>query len=263
MFDDLTHPVSAYAVGLLQTDGCHSGRVDKKGRVSLELAEQDSSVLESLSNALGCYSSIRRRVRTTNFKSDYVTSTLWFYDMETRQAMSRAGVPTGRKSRVVSPPELAFSAPDYLRGLLDGDGSIGFTARGMPFISFVTASPALAQYFCDTVLEVCGVRRTANPNKRDGVYNLMVNNLAAAELTRWAWYSPDVIGIGRKKASAAAVADWVVPAHKAGLYGVQRKAWTASEDALILTLSPEEAAPRLGRTVQSVKMRQWRLANSP
>ncbi len=263
MFDDLTDPVAAYAIGLLQTDGTHEGDVDGKGRVSLELADRDRPVLESLSEKIGCYSSIGRRKRNTNFGEEYVTSTLRFYDMETRRKLSEIGVPTGRKSSIVSPPKVAFAAPDYFRGLLDGDGSIGFTSRDMPFVSFITASPDLAQHFCDTVFEICGVHRTASPNKRDGVYNLMVANLAAARLARWAWYSPDVVGIGRKKKAAASVADWSVPAHRAGRYGVQRNAWTASEDALVLTLSPEEAASRLGRTVKSVKMRQWRLAKSP
>lgn len=93
-------------------------------------------MLEAISALLPCYSSVRYRTRTTNFRADYRTATLGFFDQAVRRALASAGVPTGRKSNDIEPPPIPFSAPDYVRGLLDGDGSIGFTAKGIPFVSW-------------------------------------------------------------------------------------------------------------------------------
>ncbi|WP_069385855.1 hypothetical protein [Cellulosimicrobium cellulans] len=166
----------------------------------------------------------------------------------------------GRKSSSVAPPDVPFSAPDYVRGLLDGDGSVGRTATGVPYISFVTASAALSTYICEVIAKVCGVSRTARPNARDSVYNIMVTNVAAARLAPWAWHSPDVLGIERKREAAADVASWRPAAGREGRYGVVRRRWTPEDDEIVLSGTAEEAAKVLDRTLSSVSMRRWRLA---
>ncbi|WP_410786310.1 hypothetical protein [Kribbella sp. C-35] len=259
MFDDLERPEVAYAIGLLQTDGTHSGSLDGKGRISLELAVRDEDILAKVASLLPCYSSIGHRTRTTNFADNYETAILRFYDQPTRRSAAAAGIPVGRKAAVVVPPVGPLAVPDYLRGLLDGDGSVGFTRKDEPYVSMVTASPALAGFLCDTVRKVCGVVRTARPNKRDGVYNILVLNVAAARLAAWAWYSPDVLGLERKKEAAEQVALWRPAADKAGRYGVVRKPWTRADDLIVLTHGQSEAARILGRSVSSVSVRKWRL----
>ncbi|HZX06823.1 LAGLIDADG family homing endonuclease [Kribbella sp.] len=259
MFDDLGRPDVAYAIGLLQTDGTHSGSLDGKGRVSLELAVRDEGVLSKISALLPCYSSIGHRTRTTNFADQHETATLRFYDQATRRSAAAVGILVGRKADRIAPPVGALAVPDYLRGLLDGDGSVGFTRKGEPFVSIVTASPAIAGFVCDIIREVCGVARTARPNRRDGVYNILVLNLAAASLAAWAWYSSDVLGLERKKTAAQQVAQWQPAAEKAGRYQVMRKRWTAADDLIVLAHGQSEAARILGRSVSSVSVRRWRL----
>jgi hypothetical protein len=260
MFDDLTNPVVAYVVGLLQTDGHHDGDLDGKGKVTIELAARDAAVLTQIRDLLPCYSSVRYRTRTTNFsRRDYVTATLSFFDQDTRRALVGAGVPIGRKSAIIKPPSVPFSEPDYVRGLLDGDGSVGFTGAGIPFVSIVSASPELAAYLCQVIFEVCGVRRTSKPNARDRVCNLMVANLAAATLAAWAWHSPDVLGIERKRKSALEVGSWRPDPRKAGRYGVEKRRWTAADDQVLQSRSLADAAEALGRTLASVSVRRWRL----
>lgn len=259
MFADLTNPDSAYLIGLLQTDGHHSGDIEHKGRVQLELAGGDAAILVAVSALLPCYSSVRYRVRTTNFKAEYRTATLTFCDQATRRRLVELGVPAGRKSSVIAPPPVPFSKADYVRGLLDGDGSVGFTCKGQPFVSFVTASEELAQFYCDTIWQVCGVRRTARRNTRDAVFNILVLNTAAATFAAWAWQSSGTLGIDRKRATASRVAMWRPPEATAARFGVARRPWNDDEDDVILTIPVEEAAQRLGRTEQSIKMRLWRL----
>lgn len=259
MFDDLTKPDAAYIVGLLQTDGHHGGDLDHKGKVAIELADRDAAVLEGIRNLLPCYSSVRYRTRTTNFSNDYTTATLRFFDQATRRALATAGVPVGAKSASIRPLKVPHSKPDYVRGLLDGDGSVGFTGQGLPFISMVTASAAIAEYLCDVIYDVCGVRRTSKPNTRDGVHNVMVANVAAADLAAWAWYRSDVLGIERKRAAAVRVAAWRPDSAKADRYGVVKRRWTPTEDQVVMRNSLVEAAEALGRTLSSVSMRRWRL----
>ncbi|MGN7701482.1 hypothetical protein [Cellulosimicrobium sp. 22601] len=259
MFWDARRPEIAYIVGLLQTDGSHHGDPNHRGRITLELSARDRGVLDEISSLLPCYSSVRLRQRTTNFSADYATAVLGIFDQTARQQLASFGVTPGRKSSTVGPPSAPFSAPDYVRGVLDGDGSVGFTATGVPFVSLVTASPSLATYFCSVIADVCGVRRSAKPNTRDGVMNIMVANLAAATLARWAWHSPDALGIDRKQRLAEAVAAWRPEPGRESRYGIVRKRWTPAEDAIVLKLPQDEAAEALGRTVQSISMRRWRL----
>lgn len=156
------------------------------------------------------------------------------------------------------PPVDDISAPDYVRGLVDGDGSVGFTDRGYPFVSFVSASESLARYFEQTVLEVAEVTRHSNPNTRDGVYNVMVCNEPAVRLSNWLYY-PQALALNRKAEAAAEVSRWTPPSSR---FGVTRKAWTPEQDAIVLAHSNPVAAELLSRTVQSVNLRRWRLNGS-
>lgn len=252
---DLSSPELSYLVGLLQTDGSHSGSTAGKGKISIELSERDADILLELQRLLPCHSLISTRIRDTNFKQGYVSKVLEFCSQDVRKEFERFGVPTGKKSKIVGPPAETFSRPDYLRGVLDGDGSIGFTAKGFPFISLVTASPALAKHFCEEIAEVCGVRRSARPNRRDSVPNVMVANLAAARLACWC-YPIGALSISRKYAAARAVAEWQAPHQR---FGHTMKRWTPDEDEIISRHSIKEAAALLGRTEQSVNLRRWRL----
>ncbi|MGV9412047.1 hypothetical protein ACWDOP_19210 [Nocardia sp. NPDC003693] len=252
---DLSSPELSYMVGLLQTDGTHSGSTTGKGKISIELAERDADILLQLQRLLPCHSLISTRIRDTNFKQGYASRVLEFCAQDVRKEFERFGVPTGKKSKIIGPPTETFSRSDYLRGVLDGDGSIGFTAKGFPFISLVTASPAMAKHFCDEIAGVSGVRRSAKPNKRDSVPNIMVANLAAVRLADWC-YPVGALSIARKYAAARAVSEWLAPHQR---FGHTMRHWTPEEDELLGHHTIKEAAALLGRTEQSVNLRRWRL----
>lgn len=263
MLLDPMDPSTAYFLGLLQTDGCHEGHPSQKGRVTIELASRDEAVLVALAKAIPYKATLSRRTRVTNFSSgEYTTSTLRLFDQDLRRQLTALGIPPGKKSTTIGPPRVPFSAPDYLRGVLDGDGSVGFTAKKYPFISLVTASGTLSEFFCQQVAEVCGVVRTANRNSRDGVFNIMVTSHAAATLAHYVWYEAARVTIARKYVSAQRVATWKPDADKAGRYGVTRKAWTPDEDSVVLSNSDEVSAEILDRTIKSVAIRRWRLKNT-
>lgn len=159
------------------------------------------------------------RTRTTNFATTAEQATLRLFSLDARMQLLALGLPVGRKSSIIAPPSEPFSHRDYLRGLIDADGSVGFTSAKLPFVAIGTASPLIAAFVCAEILRVTGARRTANPNKRDGQVNLMIASDPAAAFARW----------------------------------------TPAEDAAVLQMSGREAARQLGRTVSSVSVRRWRL----
>lgn len=258
--DPLT-PAVAYFLGLLHTDGTHDGDLRHKGRVTIELAQRDVDVLHSLAEALPIKTSIGTRTRITNFSGGkpYTCFSLNAFDQEFRRWLATMRMPPGRKATSVGPPSCAFSHRDYLRGIVDGDGSVGFTKTGSPFVSFVTASEELAEFVADAIMTTSGKARSLRRNARDDVFNVMVTNVAAAQLAEYIWPSRDVLGMARKKESGLSVAQWRPPAATAGRYGVIRRRWTPDEDAVVLGTSDAAAALLLDRTVKSIGIRRWRL----
>ncbi|AYF74104.1 hypothetical protein D7D52_09755 [Nocardia yunnanensis] len=252
---ELAAPETSYMVGLFQTDGSHYGSTAGKGKLSLELAARDGAFLTELQRHIPGHSVVRVRTRDTNFRTDYVTHCLEICTQAVRADFERFGVPTGRKSETIRPPTGDFSRPDYLRGIIDGDGSIGFTANGYPFISLVTTSPFIAEHFCAEIEAVCGVSRSARPNKRDGAVNVMIANAAAVALARWC-YTPRSLAMPRKSTAAEQVSAWTAPSNR---FGHTRKHWTAEDDEIVLLHPVPEAARLLERSEKSVYMRRWRL----
>ncbi|MER5789841.1 LAGLIDADG family homing endonuclease [Streptomyces sp. NPDC001980] len=93
--------------------------------------------------------------------------------MEARTTLNELGLPYGRKSQTIAPPKVGFSRRDHLRGLIDADGSVGFTSKGFPFISLTTASGAIVSYLSDYGRNTTGVARKPKRNTRDDVYNVL------------------------------------------------------------------------------------------
>ncbi len=254
---ELNSPAVSYMVGLFQTDATHSGSTSGKGRLTIEVSERDADILPRLQRHIPVHTHIGTRTRRTNYSDVYITSFMHIYSRAARAEFEEFGVLVGRKHDRIRPPVQDFSSPDYLRGIIDGDGAVGFTARGYPFISLVTASSFIAQYFCAEIAAVCGVTRTARRNRRDGVFNVMVANGPAVELARWC-YPRRCLSIRRKAGAAHEIGRWVAPNLR---YGCARRAWTRDEDAEILSnRTIKELAQLLGRTEKSVGMRRWRLS---
>jgi hypothetical protein len=215
----------AYFFGFVQADGTHSGRCDTKGSVVIEL-------------------------------SVHTTTTWTLCSREARLMLACLGLPPCRKSGAIAPPSMAFSRRDYMRGLIDADGSVGITSAGLPFVGFTTASPEMSRFVCDTAFDVTGERRTVNPNTRDGVYNFMLTREAAVTLASWLYYD-GCLALRRKHAGAEQASRWRRPP------GMKvrppRQAWTAEHDRVVQEMGISEAAGVLGRTEQSVRLRRWRL----
>ena len=254
---DPLRPEVAYLVGLAQTDGHLACNTQNRGRFSVELQAADDTLLKHLQEIVPVYSSISYRKRDTNFKKAYRSVVWTVCDLGFRTALNELGVPYGKKSRIVAPPSVPFSERDYFRGVIDGDGSLGYTGNGFPFLSLTTKSPALAAGYSGFVHRVTGKERTTAPNARDGMYNIVVFKEDAQAMAR-ALYTGATIALPRKAAAADEIADWIRPAEMR-LVTWERRPWAAEEDEIVRSVPPAEAAAKLGRTEKAVYIRRHRL----
>ncbi|TYC75069.1 hypothetical protein EH183_12215 [Streptomyces sp. CB01881] len=241
----------------LQADGHLARGTGNKGRLTVELSARDAPILEEFQRLCPFNSSIRHRTRTTNFKAEH-TSAMWTVcAREFREELQALGLPAGRKSEIIAPPTVPFSERDYLRGLIDADGSVGLTADGFPFVSFATQSDALAAFCAAYAERLCGARRTLTRNKRDAIYNILYLKENAVALSN-DLYHPGCLSLPHKRTSAETAAAWVRPPDMP--IAPPRRDWTPQEDEVLLNAaSLQLAAEQLGRTLKSCSIRKWRL----
>jgi hypothetical protein len=209
---DTSSPEFSYIVAFLQSDGHHSEGTRNKGRIQVELNIRDVDILEAMRTHIPYNTSLRFRTRDTNFSANYTSAILSIHAQEARATLKDYGVLVGRKSAIITPPAHPISRPDYVRGLIDADGAIGFTAKGYPFISIALCSDAMAQFYQGVIWNVCGVHRNTKRNSRDGVFNIMVASSAAVRLAQWLYPSDDCLSLKRKRVAAQVVRSWRIPA---------------------------------------------------
>lgn len=225
----------AYFIGLAQSDGTLQEQDRNRGRFSIELKAEDEDLLNEVGSIFDCYSSITKRTRDTNFELNYESVILRLYDKSFRDEIKKY-VPVGKKSSDISEPA-GISLRDYYRGIIDGDGSLGITGQGIPFISLVTASESLARSYETFIEKVTGLKKHTNRNKRDNVFNIMVTKEGAQKLIAYLYYDK-CLGLKRKKEAAKQALAWKRPA------SMRRKPdkiiWTPIQDEFLITHTPEE-----------------------
>ncbi|MEU2233594.1 LAGLIDADG family homing endonuclease [Streptomyces vietnamensis] len=256
-FMDLENPEYAYMFGFLQADGHLARGAGQKGRLTAEINARDIHILHEFQRLTPYYSSVTERVRTTNFAEQIHSATWSLCALEARTIINELGIPYGKKSRTIRPPRVEFSRRDYLRGVIDADGSLGWTTEGLPFLSFTSASTAVAAYLCHYAKKITGVERIARRNARDQVYVITYWKEQAQQLAEHLYY-PGCLSLEHKKANATAIQAWIRPADMK--FAPPRRRWTKADDRELLRLDdPAAAAIALDRTEQSCYMRLWRL----
>lgn len=234
-------------------DGTIEESSRNRGKVAIELSYKDGELLNKLAKVLPCKCHIRERVRDTNFKKDYKSVSLIIYDYDFRKFL-KYYIPVGKKSNKVLIPE-NLPKTDFLRGFIDGDGSIGITATGVPFVSIITSSKEFVNNYLDFLNEALGIKKIVNLNKRDGVYNITVTREDAQNLIQLL-YNDSSLFMERKYSKAMECLEWKRPK---GSTRIIRRAWDKEEDNFILSHSLQESVEHLKRSKQSIKSRLFRL----
>lgn len=259
---NLKVPEYSYFFGFAQTDGSLSSpkKFPNKGKFQIEINGKDLHILKSFKNLFpSVYSSIKKRVRNTNFKNNH-TSYVWVISNKSfRDEINKLGIPYGKKSEIIYPPKTDFCERDYVRGLIDGDGSLGITARNVPFVSFTVKSEKLKDYLLDVIEKIAEERKRVNRNTRDNIYNIMINRERAQDFIKYLYY-PECLCLKRKLKSAKTALKWKRP--KGLIRILNKKFWDKIQDEYILKHKIDESCNYLKRTRRSIGMRLWRLRNN-
>lgn len=254
--EDLTVGQWSYIIGFLQGDGTLAGTPDGEGKMTVELSARDRDILDLLEQMLPFKVNRWERTRDTNFKSGHHSVVLYVCDMESRRILCERGIPYGSKSEIIEPPPGEYDRTDYLRGMIDADGSVGFTKRGFPFVSLGTSSRAIKDEFIAFIADVTGKVKTSTPNTAYGMYNISVFKEDAVAVAG-ALYYDGCMALERKRLAAEAIGGWTRPEGMRGPY--RSKPWTKDQDELLLSHTNAEAAEMLDRTLASVSVRRSKL----
>lgn len=256
-FMDLEDPRYAYMFGFLQADGHLAAGTGQKGRLTVEINVRDIAILREFQQLTPYNSSITERIRSTNFSERHHSATWTVCSLEARTTINQLGIPYGCKSKKITPPRTEFSRRDYLRGVIDADGSVGYTGQGFPFLSLATASSAVGAYLCHYAKKVTGAGRQIKRNNRDAIYNIMYAKEAAMKLAAHLYY-PGCLALERKRTAAESLASWERPPGMRKERSTRR--WKIWEDRILLSLNDDAAsAAELGRTEAGCSVRLWRL----
>ena len=197
----------AYAVGLITTDGCLS----RNGR-HLTMTSKDTDLLETVRRCLGVTARI---TQSTNPRPCY---RLQWSDVLFYQRLTEIGLMPAKSLRLgpLSVPDEWMR--DFLRGCIDGDGSIvTYIDRYNTFkkstyvytriyLSLVSASPRFVEWLRETLRRVVGVSGEVSVRRLEGrndVWRLRYAKREALRLLRWMYYSSDVPCLRRKYEIAA------------------------------------------------------------
>jgi len=256
----------SYLIGLFQTDGNIYDVKRNRGKAVIEISIKDRDIIEKIKKLISYNYTITKRTRNNThvnghkyIDKEYIS--IKIYDINFRKFLNDCGVPSGKKSSIISPPLYLknLSIKDYVRGLYDGDGSLGMTKANIPYVSMVTASRNLANFLFEYISDVTGKpKKDTNPNKRDNIYNIVITKEDAVKFCNEVYYD-DCLSMNRKMENSKIVKKWTRPD---GMMMVSRKKWTETEDEYILNHSIYDSIKKLKRTKKSITMRLIRLKNN-
>jgi len=144
-------PEMAYVLGFIAADGniCHSGRAH-----TLHIASDDKDVIEKIKKVLNYSGPIHQRIRP-NTKISY---SLRICDQILFSDLNRLGI-TERKSLTLSPTVKNKFITDFLRGFLDGDGTVYLRNTKYPSrlgVVFYTASKPMIEFVHSALKNILG-----------------------------------------------------------------------------------------------------------
>ena len=243
-----------YFAGLVASDG----NIERK-RIRIEISERDEDIIYRLKDEFPSGTITHRNREMDVFGSKYSSNTIKFNLCDVkfiRNFCRDFSIPVGAKSHILHFPKLdEGSERHYMRGYIDGDGSVGFTATNRPFISLITVSSEFAKGYCDFLQRHLGIIKTTSPNTRDKAHNICLPGDKAVPLATLL-YKDCSIAMKRKQEAANDIMAWKRPYARTAS---SPKRWTDEEDAILKTNTNSQAVILLNRPIKSIKIRRWRL----
>lgn len=252
---------TSYMFGLFQTDGHMSQSERNRGRFCLEISSKDEDIIYKLEKLIPYHIGIKKRTRNNkikgrSYRKEYIS--LKVYNINFRNFLFESGLPYGEKSEIIKPPLHVenLSIKDYVRGLYDGDGSLGLIENGTPFMSFTTYSDDIAHFLNEYISKITGKPlKEIKRNNRDNIYNIMIVREDAVVFCNEVYYD-NCLSLDRKYNKSIEVKNWIRPE---GMIISNKSSWDDYQDDFILNHSLEESVEVLNRSESSIKTRLWRL----
>jgi len=254
---NLQIPEHSYLIGFIQTDGHLQKNKGNKGKLTIEISQKDNDILEKLQNIIPVKTSIYKRIRETNFCKSYSSITLNVFNLEFRKEIESCGVSYGKKSSIIHPPTQKYLENDYWRGIIDGDGSLGFTKNNIPFISLVTKSQKLYEYY-RLFLEKHNIEVNVSPNKRDSCYNIILFNEKAQKIINVLYYD-NCLSLNRKQQKATEILNWKRPL-EIKKREKENKKWSQYEIEILKKEDLQTCIKKIkNRTLNAIKIKKNRI----
>lgn len=251
---------TSYLIGLFQSDGTMYQGINNKGRAQLEVSSKDEDIIYKIKEIIPYNYGIKKRIRNIllknkNYESETISITI--YNKNFRNFLEMNGVSYGKKSKNIGVPNTEkLYTIDYIRGLFDGGGSLGFTKNGFPFVGFVTESEKIKDYLLNFISNITNKPlKENNRNKRDNLYNIVIYKEDAVKFCNIVYYE-NCLSLNRKYLKSRYIINWVRPLN---MKKVERKKWNEDDDNYILNHSMKESMKNLNRTRKSIEMRKIRL----
>lgn len=217
---DIDSEFKAYFLGFVQTDGYLSRKY-----VGFSLNAKDRHILEEFEKHFG--GKVSDRVRNTNFKNDSQLSEWRLNSVEFVKDLNALGIPCGKKARRIKPIKMSAALErHYIRGLVDGDGSLSVNAAGVPYLGFTTDSIVMKRYF-RKFLQRFDIDLNPDRNSRDSIYNFCIARTSAQPIATYL-YDRSTVYLKRKKAIADKFRSWTSPIRG------KKINWTKAEIAILV-----------------------------
>jgi hypothetical protein len=186
-------PPLAYVVGLVTTDGCLKSDQPKV----VDFSSTDQVLIDLYQCCLG----IAAHVISVRQRTGRQLLSVKVSDAAYRGFLTDVGLKPN-KSCILGALNIPVAVfPDFLRGCVDGDGSIWITQRqGRPLfgIQIASGSEAFFAWLQDTVARL--TRIVSHIYRRERRWDLRFNACYADALAEWMYYTSDVPHLPRKRA---------------------------------------------------------------
>lgn len=188
----------AYAIGLIATDGCLS----KDGR-HVDFTSKDEELVSKFKDCLNIKNKIGIKYRG---KDKYNRTTKYFRiqlgDTNFYEFLISIGL-SQRKSKIMGPLDIQTNFfRDFLRGCIDGDGSIGFfmhpeSRLPQVRVSLVSASERFLKWIKSEIAHACAIKRGWIYNSGD-VHVLCYAKVDSIKLLRFLYKDKNCVCLSRK-----------------------------------------------------------------
>lgn len=255
---NLKKPEHAYFFGFAQTDGSlYQNRNSLK--FSIEIHKRDEYILYEFKKLFPSifYNKISWRIRTLKSGNTSHMVCLNTSINSFTNNLNKIGIPCGKKHMLIAPPQSKFIEIDYIRGLFDGDGSLGFmkTGRCLPFLAITTSSEFIKNYLLNFFAKELGKIKKLNRNTKDKTYKIVLYGDDAKQIIKLLYYK-NCLSLPRKYKLAEQIINWVKPKNMRDL-----KRWSEYENDFIMNNSFEKCIKYLipRRTYKAIENQYWRL----